>query len=96
MIGHDLLRIYFYDAPPSQKILIHPVSGAKVDLGKSERAAEATRLFQTLEQSPDFALRSGETVVHGWELGTKAMASMTKKPRAPVAQDFVLNIEQKG
>jgi uncharacterized LabA/DUF88 family protein len=53
-------------------------------------------LQQRLEIQPDFALREGETAVHGWSVGSKALRALTKTPRALVAQDLVPNIEQKG
>ena len=96
LTGHDLLRIYFYDAPPAQGVLRNPVDGSKLDLGQTRRSAEAASLFDTLELRPNFALRKGETVVHGWQLGDRALANMAKSPRAPTANDFVPNIEQKG
>jgi uncharacterized LabA/DUF88 family protein len=96
LTGYDRLRVYYYDAPPTQGVMINPVDGSKLDLSKTERSKEATSLFQTLELCPDFALRMGETVTHGWELGRRALAAMAKNPRAPTANDFVPNIEQKG
>ena len=44
----------------------------------------------------NFALRSGETAVNGWSLGSSALKSMTANPRALVARDLIPNIEQKG
>jgi uncharacterized LabA/DUF88 family protein len=96
LASHDLLRIYFYDAPPSQARLPNPVSGQILDLSRTPRSAEATRLFDTLVLRPQFALRMGETMVHGWELGKSALRSMKQNPRVPTANDFVPNIEQKG
>ena len=34
--------------------------------------------------------------MHGWRLGNRASASLARNPRAPTAQDFVPDIEQKG
>jgi uncharacterized LabA/DUF88 family protein len=45
---------------------------------------------------PDFALRSGDTAVRGWSLGSAALKDVTQKSRALVAKDFVPKIEQKG
>lgn len=96
LAGRDLLRVYFYHAPPASEILTNPVDGSQVDLGQTVVASRHQSLFDTLELRPDFALRMGETVVHGWKLGAKALVSMAKNPRQPAARDFVPNIEQKG
>jgi len=46
---------------------------------------------------PDFALRSGDTAVHGWAVGDAALKNIAANgPRALTARDFVPNIEQKG
>jgi len=102
IVAHDalrnleLLRVYFYDAPPSQEILTNPLDGNELRLGETDRFKEAKRLIDKLEMLPDFALRQGETVAHGWKLGDKALKSMAEKKRAPEAHDFIPNIEQKG
>lgn len=96
LAGYDRLRIYWYDAPPAQGVIKNPIDGSKTDLGRSVRSAEATSLLDSLELKPDFALRLGDTMVHGWQLGSAAIASMQVKPRVPIPKDFVPNIEQKG
>lgn len=91
-----LLRVYFYDAPPASGVITNPLDGKKIDLSGTANHANNTSLQQTLEMQPDFALRSGETAVHGWSLGSAALKSLTQKPRALVARDLVPDIEQKG
>jgi uncharacterized LabA/DUF88 family protein len=91
-----LLRVYFYDAPPAAGIITNPLNGNKLDLSSTPNHANNDRLQKMLEMQPDFALRSGETAVHGWSLGSAALKSLTKQPRALVANDLVPNIEQKG
>ena len=92
----QLLRFYFYDAPPSDKVIENPIDHQKIDLGQSARAREAKALQQGLELVPHFAVRRGETVFHGWKLGTSATRDMQASPRAPLARDFVPDIKQKG
>lgn len=96
LAGHDLLRVYFYDAPPATGVITNRIDGARLDLRASTRHREATALFDSLELRPDFALRMGETAVHGWKLGPKAVDDIMQTPRVPVAGDFVPAIEQKG
>jgi len=91
-----LLRVYFYDAPPASGVITNPLDGRKTDLSGTPNHANNTSLQQTLEMQPDFALRSGETAVHGWSLGSAALKSLTQTPRPLVAKDLVPDIEQKG
>ena len=91
-----LLRIYFYDAPPATGLITNPLDGKRIDLSATAHHASNTSLQQTLEMQPDFALRSGETAVHGWSLGSMALKSLMKKARPLAANDLVPNIEQKG
>ncbi len=92
----DLLRVYFYDAPPATAILKNPLDGTTVDLGRTLVSKHAKSLHDSLELRPNFALRMGETAVHGWIIGSKAEKAMMKSPRPCVATDLVPNIEQKG
>ena len=96
MTDYILLRAYFYDAPPASGVITNPIDQTKIDLAKSSHFADNVRLQQSLEMQADFALRSGETAVHGWSLGSQALKSVTANPRPIVAGDLVPNIEQKG
>jgi NYN domain len=92
-----LLRVFYYDAPPASGLLKNPISGLVTDLATHPNHAPNLSLQQSLEMQPDFALRSGETAVHGWALGGAALRHIQKNgPRAITANDFVPNIEQKG
>ena len=93
---HQLLRIYFYDAPPSTGTLKNPIDKSIVDLSKTSIYSQHESLLDTLELRPNFALRQGTTLSRGWKLGRNAMREMSKIPRTPTAQDFVPEILQKG
>lgn len=94
--GFDLLRIYYYDAPPATQNLTNPIDGSVLDLGTSSVHARNTALLEQLELKPNFAVRKGETVVRGWKIGEKAVKQMMLKPRVPTARDLVPNVQQKG
>ncbi len=94
--NYDLLRIYYYDAPPASGTITNPIDGAVINLGNSDVHKRNTLLLDQLELLPNFALRKGETVVRGWRIGPKALKDMMKNPRLPMAGDLIPNIEQKG
>lgn len=94
--GFDLLRIYFYDAPPATQNLTNPIDGAFIDLGKTPVHVRNTQLLDQLEMMPNVAVRKGEAVVRGWKLGKSALREMTKTPRQLEARDLVPNVQQKG
>lgn len=94
--GYDLLRIYFYDAPPATQKLKNPIDGSVLDLGSSGVYARNTALFDEIELLQNFALRRGETVVRGWRIGQKALKQMVTAPRVPAPKDLTPNIQQKG
>jgi uncharacterized LabA/DUF88 family protein len=93
---HDLLRIYFYDAAPATGVYHNPVDGSRLDLGNTPVYSNHKSLIDQLELSPNFAVRLGVTMMHGWRLGDRASTALAKAPRAPIAKDFVPDIEQKG
>jgi len=94
--NHQLLRIYFYDAEPATKSLFNPLDGSAYHLARSTVYNNHKSLLDTLELTPNFAVRLGITLVHGWRLGDRASYEMKRKPRPPVANDFVPDIVQKG
>lgn len=91
-----LLRIYFYDAPPASGNMTNPIDQSKVRLDVHPEHSKNISLHQQLEVEPDFALRMGESAIHGWTIGNMAVKSLAKNPRPLTAQDMVPNIEQKG
>ncbi len=96
LAGQDLLRIYFYDAPPATERLINPLDRSPIDLAQTPVHHDHARLLDRLELLPDFALRLGETITRNWRIGSRAMQELTKSPRAITANDLVPNILQKG
>lgn len=94
---YTLLRVYYYDAPPASGNLTNPISGALLDLSTGDRHSANVGLQQALEVQPDFAVRLGDTAVHGWALGDAALKNIEEHgPRVLEARDLVPNIEQKG
>lgn len=95
---YELLRIYFYDAPPSQEAVKLPVSGGAHNLGATARASQAKSLYSQLVLKPYFALRMGETSLkpYHWKLKPNVTKKLIKAPRALTDADFALDIEQKG
>lgn len=97
LAAYSLLRVYFYDAPPASGLLTNPLDGSSLDLGSHPHFRANVGLQQGLEMQPDFALREGETAVHGWALGAAALRNLVMSGARPLtATDLVPNIEQKG
>lgn len=96
--NYELLRIYYYDAPPSQESLSKPVSKERMELAKTERFKHAQSLYDQLELKPGFALRMGETRVNPnkWKMSKRAIGELVKGPRNLTDDDFHLDINQKG
>ena len=82
LAASTLLRVYFYDAPPAAGLLKNPLDGSSLDLGSHRKFRANVSLQQGLEMQPDFALRQGETAVHGWALGTAALRISPNMARA--------------
>ena len=96
LANRELLRIYFYDAAPAKTQLTNPIDGSALDLAATAEYRQHVSLLDTLELTPNFAIRRGEVVAHGWKLGSRAFQNMMKSPRAPAANDIVPDLEQKG
>lgn len=96
LANQDLLRIYYYDAPPASGKLTDPLSRTELDLSANDVHKRGAALLQQIELSQDFAVRRGETVVRGWKIGDKAFKNLVQSPRPLAAGDLVPNIQQKG
>lgn len=95
---YELMRIYYYDAPPSTETVKFPVTGADHALALTERARHAQSLYDQLELTDRFALRMGETRLSPfvWKLKPTKVNQLIKAPRALKDEDFILDIGQKG
>lgn len=96
--GHDLLRIYYYDAELASEAVKLPVSGGNYILSTTERYRQARSLFDQLVLKPDFALRMGQVNVsrNKWRLKTNSTKQLLRQSRALRDEDFVLDAQQKG
>jgi len=95
---YELLRIYYYDAPPSQEAVELPVSHGIRQLATTDRFKHAQSLYDQLELKPGFALRMGETRVspNKWKMKPRSARQLVKAQRALTDADFDLDINQKG
>jgi len=94
--NHELLRIYFYHAPPASGTKTNPLDRSVVNFSNTPIFNDSTRLISALELKPNFALRLGKTATHGWKLGKRALQSLVNNQRNLTAADLVPDIQQKG
>lgn len=94
--NYELLRIFYYDAWPAKDGLRNPINGTDVRLSDTQIHSHFGSLLDKLELEPDFALRLGQAVTHGWKIGKNAARDMMANPRALQATDIVPDIQQKG
>lgn len=92
----DLLRIYYYDAPPATGAMTNPLNGDVVDLQASERYVHAIKLHADLLAAPNVALRMGDVINNGWRVSEKYVASCARESRPLSPEDLRPNLRQKG
>lgn len=92
----DLLRIYYYDAPPAKGVISNPLNGETTDLAASDRYALAAKLHATLLAAPNVALRMGDIINAGWKVSEGYVASCAREPRPLSPGDLRPNLRQKG
>lgn len=64
-----LYRIFFYDCPPLEKVLVRPVSGDAVDFSRTGAASFRRELHEQLRRQRKLALRLGRLAERGeWKL----------------------------
>lgn len=96
-----LYRIFYYDCPPINKKVFHPLLNKTVDLGKTADYKWATDFFEELKCKRKFAVRLGELSesTAQYALSQKATRSLMRG-EIDVAdlkeEDFQFKVEQKG
>jgi uncharacterized LabA/DUF88 family protein len=98
LADYELMRTYYYDAPPSTESVKQPVTGASFDLSTTPRARHSQSMYDQLELTDGFALRMGETRIspYVWKIKHRVVKGLIKVPRALADDDFNLDIGQKG
>lgn len=97
----SLYRIFYYDCPPSEKVLFHPLTRQQVNLATTDQFEWTNQFFDALTHKRKVALRRGEELdtQNGYALkidplkklcaGQLAIGDLTEN-------DFKLEITQKG
>lgn len=97
----SLYRIFYYDCPPSERTIMHPLTRKNIDLSKSDQYKWAKEFFEELSKKRKVALRMGELLesTAGFNLKpdiTKKLCSGALTVSDLKETDFNLDIQQKG
>jgi len=97
----DLYRIFYYDCPPIDKKLYHPLLKQQINLGKSETYEWASVFFDELKKKRKVALRLGVLADNGTGYNlkpeiTKKLCAGTISTSDLTERDFDLLVNQKG
>ena len=96
-----LYRIFYYDCPPSEKNIYHPLLNKSVDLKKSEMYSWSLNFFKELTHKRKLAIRRGELLESSSEfvLNPEAVKKLCRKEITIddlTENDFYPDIKQKG
>lgn len=100
-ISHHLYRIFYYDCPPTDKIVYNPLTKTNINLKKSPTYQWTNDFLDILKQKRKFALRLGklaESQAH-YNLSPRAFKDLCNKKiefEDLKEKDIILNIDQKG
>lgn len=93
--GKVLFRVFFYDSPPFEGQATHPISGHRIHDRTEPTALRNQALLRDLDLRPDFAVRRGTLLHHGWKLTRQALGELQAGPRPLLDADFQPDLEQK-
>jgi len=98
---NGLYRIFYYDCPPSEKNVYHPLLNKSVDLKKSELYSWSVDFFKELTHKRKLAIRRGELLESSSEfvLSPDAVKKLCRKEITVdnlTESDFYPDIKQKG
>lgn len=97
---HELYRIFFYDCPPLEKRMHHPLSGKAIDFSKTPEASFRRELHERLLKKRKVALRLGH-LSHDvqWTIRPTVIEALLKGQRLfddLQSEDVMPAIRQKG
>lgn len=95
-----LYRIFYYDCPPCEKTVFHPLTQKHVNLKKSGLYEWMNKFLNALKSKRKFAIRLGRLSNNETKFSlksdvVKALFTGKKKLDEVTEQDFVLDIKQK-
>lgn len=96
-----LYRIFYYNCPPSEKTICHPLTKKNINLGKSDQYKWTKEFHEELITKRKVALRMGELLESnaGFNLKpevTRKLCNRTITIDDLTESDFILDIQQKG
>lgn len=99
--GAYLYRVFYYDCPPMEKKIYHPLLQRQIDLTKTEDYAWANEFFKELKHQRKFALRLGRLAEEQAQFNIKhdsfkKILNGTLKLENLTENDFALSVTQKG
>lgn len=97
----ELYRIFYYDCPPSEKVIYNPLTQKSVNLKKSDQYRWTTDFFNELATKRKVAIRKGELLESnaGYELKPDSLKKLLSKEITVddlTQDDLILDIQQKG
>ena len=97
----ELYRIFYYDCPPSEKNIYHPLTNQVIDLKKSPSYEWNNKFFKEIIQKRKVALRMGEILESsvGYTLNDSATKKLCRKEITIdelTEADFEIEMTQKG
>lgn len=97
----NLYRIFYYDCPPSDKIVYHPLTGKSVNLKQSPEYTWMNQFIKELRKLRKVALRMGRMSEDGaqYQLKYDVLKKLFRKEislEEISSEDFQLNFKQKG
>lgn len=99
--NHELYRIFYYDAPPCQKKIFHPLFDRTVDFSKTDLSRWMTEYLKELTKKRKIALRlgsidEGSAVFNLTPEATKDIVTKKRTLDSLTERDFVPSLKQKG
>lgn len=97
----SLYRIYYYDCPPSTKVIYHPLLQQGINLQQKELFTWTNDFFSALAKKRKVAIRRGEELESqgGYILKERPLKKLCRgviQVSDLTEEDFELNISQKG
>ena len=97
----ELYRIFYYDCPPLNKQIYHPLLQKNINLSKTDTYKWANEFYETLKTKRKVALRMGEVsaVTATYTLKKNVLLQLMRNVKSIdelTEDDFIFHAEQKG
>ncbi|AWR87476.1 NYN domain-containing protein [Meiothermus taiwanensis] len=92
--NEELFRFYYYDCPPFEGMLRHPISAEEIDYAQSKMARARKQMLAELVKKDYIAFRRGMLSFDGWQITKDGVDRLMREAASSPPNPVILTAEE--